>query len=105
MSVNRLGRYREKLTLDPTRGRRTCTELEAVTAVALFSGMGMWRGEGGSGIRTGLPHGEWSWKGHSGCGWKRADNWDGGQKGTISVRNSSIRAPREQKATANVPLS
>lgn len=59
----------------------------------------------GSGIHMGLPHGKWSWKGHSGCGWKRADNWDGGQKGTISVRNSSIRAPREQKATANMPLS
>ena len=53
----------------------------------------------------GLPHGKWSWKGHSGRGWKRADSWDGGQKGTISVRNSSIRAPREQKATANMPLS
>lgn len=51
MSVNRLGRYREKLTLDPTRGRRTCTELEAVTAVALFSGMGMWRGEGRLSVR------------------------------------------------------
>ena len=59
----------------------------------------------GSGIHLGLPHGKWSWKGHSGCGWKRADNWDGGQKGTISVQNYSIRAPREQKATANMPPS
>lgn len=45
MSVHRLGHYREKLTLDPTQGRRTCTEPEAVTAVVLFSGTWMWRGE------------------------------------------------------------
>lgn len=51
MSVHRFEHYREKLTPDPTQGRRTRTELEAVSAVVLLSGPWMWREEGRLSVR------------------------------------------------------